>query len=104
MKGFGWDRAAYTRAAGDDAACAGLVPRSDALAYGAAAGTYLLIVAVQVAAKWALTHARVPFLGNLEHPCDAFWCALLRMLSPHLGTRPLVLEAPEKRAAKSRRG
>lgn len=77
MKGLGWDGAAYTHPAGHGAACAGLVPRSDVLAYGAAAGLYLLIVAAQVAGGWALMHARVPCLGNLEHPCDAFWCASL---------------------------
>ena len=73
MEGAGWSGAAYANASGSEA-CAGLVQRNDVLAFGAAVGTYLLIVLVQLLLQWLLSAVKLPVIGNLEDPCDSFTC------------------------------
>jgi hypothetical protein len=75
MEGLGWKSAAYNHT-NDASACSGLVQRSDILAFGAATGTYLLIVVVQLVVLWLLSSVKLPVFGNTESPCDSFMCAL----------------------------
>jgi hypothetical protein len=55
--------------------CPNMVQRSDILAFGAATGTYLLIVIAQLLVHWLLTSIKMPLIGNLEDPCESFLCA-----------------------------
>ena len=52
--------------------CPGTLQRSDALAFGAAAGGYLIAVFCQLAVRILLSSLRLPQLGNLEDPRFSF--------------------------------
>ena len=79
MEGLGWKSAAHIHSGSE--ARAGLVQRSDVLAFGAAAGSYLLIVALQLIAQVILGLANWPLIGSWESPCDSFLFALLPRIS-----------------------
>ena len=75
MEGLGWSSAAFMHPSDVDSTCPGLVKRSDILAFGAATGTYLLIVIITTMVMWLLMSVKLPGLGNFENPCDTFMCA-----------------------------
>lgn len=70
----GWKRAALTSASSTEDVCPGTLQRSDALAFGAAAGGYLIAVGCQLVVRLLLSSLRLPQLGNLEDPRFSFMC------------------------------
>jgi hypothetical protein len=72
MKGFGWSNAAYLHPSGVEVMNRDLIQRSSILAFGAATGTYLLMVVIQVVLGTIFTSIKIPYFGNTENPCDAF--------------------------------
>lgn len=71
----GWKRAALTSANSTEDVCPGMLQRSDALAFGAAAGGYLVAVGCQLVVRLLLSSLRLPQLGNLEDPRFSFMYA-----------------------------
>lgn len=75
MEAAGWKRAAFAASGAADGAGTGALQRNDALAFGTAAGGYLLAVGGQLVVRLFLESLKFAPLRNLEDPCYTFLCA-----------------------------
>lgn len=75
VEGLDWQRVALMHTGSHQPREPGLVERSQILSFGLSTVVFLCVVAAQLAVQLVGSRLRLPLLGNLEDPRDAYLCA-----------------------------